>query len=70
MKRTDLIPRYIIACCVLHNMYSLNRDENRIPIPVEDNNMLVELDPLDVHNAARNEGILKRQNSTLLLNAV
>jgi len=41
MTRTDLIPRYIIGCCVLHNLYLLNNDEIDIPILIENHNMFV-----------------------------
>lgn len=30
MKRTDLIPSFIIACCVLHNICLNGLDENQI----------------------------------------
>ncbi|KYN03435.1 hypothetical protein ALC62_05719 [Cyphomyrmex costatus] len=66
MTRTDLIPRYIIACCVLHNICLLKRDEIKIPILIQDprNDMLEELHPLDVNNEDRNGGRLKRRNLT------
>lgn len=68
MRRTDLIPRYIIACCVLHNLCLLNNDEIDIPILIEDQrNMLQELHPLDVNADARHEGVVKRENLTRLL---
>jgi len=68
MKRMDLISRYIIACCVLHNLCLLNNDEINIPILIEDRHMLQELHPLDVNVDARHEGIVKRENLTDLLN--
>ncbi|CAL1682526.1 unnamed protein product [Lasius platythorax] len=36
MKRTDLIPKYIMACCVLHNICILKNDMIEIPLLVED----------------------------------
>ncbi|XP_012234639.2 uncharacterized protein [Linepithema humile] len=68
MTRTDLIPRYIIGCCVLHNLCLLRNDEIDIPILVENRYMLQELHPLDVNVNDRNEGIVKRENLTRLLN--
>jgi len=56
MKRIDLIPRYIIACCVLHNICLLIGDPQ--------NNMIEELRPLDVNDENYNEGLLKRENLT------
>jgi len=66
MKRIDLIPRYIIACCVLHNICLLRRDEIEAPILIGDpqNNMIEELRPLDVNDENYNEGLLKRENLT------
>ena len=66
MKRIDLIPRYIIACCVLHNICLLRRDKIEAPILIGDlqNNMIEELRPLDVNDEDYNEGILKRENLT------
>lgn len=66
MTRTDLIPRYIIACCVLHNICLLRRDEIEIPILIGDprNNMVEELRPLDVNVENHNGGLLKRENLT------
>jgi len=68
MTRTDLIPRYIIGCCVLHNLCLLNNDEIDIPILIKNHNMLQELHPLDVNVNDRNEGIVKREVLTRLLN--
>ncbi|KYM94119.1 hypothetical protein ALC62_15292 [Cyphomyrmex costatus] len=68
MTRTDFIPRYIIGCCVLHNLCLLRNDEIDVPILVENHNMLQELLPLDVNVNDRNEGIVKRENLTRLLN--
>jgi len=36
MKRIDLIPNYIMACCVLHNICLMKNDMIEIPIIVED----------------------------------
>lgn len=35
MKRTDLIPKYIVACCILHNICLIKDDYIDIPIIVE-----------------------------------
>lgn len=36
MRRIDLIPDYIMACCVLHNICLMKNDMIEIPIIVED----------------------------------
>lgn len=36
MTRTDLIPKYIIACCILHNICILQKDFIKIPIIVNE----------------------------------
>jgi len=38
MYRTDLIPKYIIACCILHNICLLKNDVINIPIIVNEHN--------------------------------
>lgn len=35
MKRIDLIPKYIMACCVLHNICIMRNDLIEIPVIVE-----------------------------------
>lgn len=37
MTRTDLIPKYIIACCILHNICLMKNDHMGIPIIVQEN---------------------------------
>lgn len=63
MKRTDLIPQYIIACCVLHNICILNEDIMDVPLLVEAN--------INEHNIAPNndnqEGVEKRTAITYML---
>lgn len=36
MRRIDVIPNYIMACCVLHNICLMRNDIIEIPIIVED----------------------------------
>lgn len=36
MRRIDLIPKYIIACCVLHNICILHEDIIDVPVIVEE----------------------------------
>lgn len=36
MQRTDLIPKYIIACCILHNICLLKNDIIDIPIIINE----------------------------------
>lgn len=35
MKRTDLIPKYIVACCILHNICLIKNDFMNIPVIVQ-----------------------------------
>ncbi|XP_024883801.1 putative nuclease HARBI1 [Temnothorax curvispinosus] len=58
MTRTDLIPYYIVSCCVLHNFCLLNNDAIEIPVIIPD--MLHEIEPLAVSNELKEEGNLKR----------
>src|SRR5436190_18983820 len=39
MRRTDLIPKYIIACCILHNICILQNDMINIPIIINEPNI-------------------------------
>ncbi|KAL4153924.1 hypothetical protein QTP88_001757 [Uroleucon formosanum] len=60
MKRVDIIPKYIIACCVLHNICSLKDDEfpdlHETP-PVDDN-----LQARGELVAINRQGAIKRDN--------
>lgn len=57
MQITDLIPKYITACCIMYNM-CLNNDIIDIPIIVNELNIMQEAEIKD--NAAYREGIEKR----------
>ena len=58
MTRTDLIPRYTVACCILHNICLLQNDMlNDIPLIV--NNTERAADP-DAGGIQNREGIEKR----------
>lgn len=37
MRRTDLIPKYVCACCILHNICLIRNDHIDIPIIVDIN---------------------------------
>ncbi|XP_036144342.1 putative nuclease HARBI1, partial [Monomorium pharaonis] len=39
MQRTDLIPKYIVACCILHNICLLKNDFVDIPIIINEQNV-------------------------------
>lgn len=39
MQRTDLIPKYLIACCILHNICLLKGDMIDIPIIIDESDM-------------------------------
>lgn len=65
MRRTDLIPKYIIACCILHNICLLQNDELDIPVIVNEPNIVQDAQILD--NDAHEEGIFKRNAIMYLL---
>lgn len=59
MRRTDLIPKYICACCILHNVCLIRDDLIDIPIIVQQNEPVQNA----IENAPqvlREEGIEKR----------
>lgn len=59
MRRTDLIPYYIVCACVLHNVCLKRNDTFEYPIIIPDTiDRIVE--PHDVANALKQEGIIKR----------
>jgi len=66
MRRIDLIPRYIIACCVLHNICILNEDFIDIPIIIEEN-----INEFDVVQHNENEqdvqGGLEKRNAIVYI---
>jgi len=57
MYRTDVIPKYIIVCCILHNICLLQKDMINIPVIVNEcnytNNSLedTQADGIDKRNA-------------------
>jgi len=58
MTRTDLIPKYIIACCILHNICLLHKDMIDIPIIVNVSQCVpLHQDDIDIQSR---EGIEKR----------
>ncbi|XP_025263413.1 protein ANTAGONIST OF LIKE HETEROCHROMATIN PROTEIN 1-like, partial [Camponotus floridanus] len=59
MTRTDLIPYYVVSCCVLHNICLLKNDAIEIPVVVPEmhNN---EMELLAITNELREEGNVKR----------
>lgn len=59
MSRVDLMAKYIVACCVIHNICTLRGDEIAvviIPPPPEDN----VIDDNVLHEARQNIGVHKR----------
>lgn len=56
MQRTDLIPKYIIACCILHNIWLLNNDVIDIPVIVNECNNVQQ----EIGENIQREGIEKR----------
>lgn len=67
MTRTDLIPFYIICCCILHNICLMNEDHFEIPIIIPDT-IDQEVEPLHVNNRVKQEDINKRNQVCALLN--
>jgi len=64
MRRTDLIPKYIIACCILHNICLLQNDMIDIPIIINEPNIAqLQLE----ENGEQREGIEKRNAIMYLL---
>lgn len=59
MKRIDLIPNYIMACCVLHNICLMRNDMIEIPIIVEDE-MQNNIDDLNLNVLLHTQGKEKR----------
>lgn len=60
MRRTDLIPKYICACCILHNICLIRNDYiDDIPIIVQPNEP-VQNEIENIPEIIREEGIEKR----------
>lgn len=59
MRRTDFIPKYICACCVLHNICLIRNDHIDIPLIVQPNEP-VQYVIENVPNGLREEGTEKR----------
>lgn len=57
MTKTNLIPYYIITCCILHNICLLQNDCIEIPIVPE---ILHKMEPLNITNILKEEGNIKR----------
>jgi len=64
MRRTNLIPKYIIACCILHNICLLQNDMIDIPIIINEPN-IAQLQLQE--NGEQREGIEKRNAIMYLL---
>lgn len=67
MRRTDLIPYYILCACILHNICLKLHDEFVFPIGLV-NNIQEDLGPLDVGDVEKQEGTLKRDRLKELIN--
>ena len=66
MRRTDLVPYYILCACILHNICLKRGDAFQFPIVLPENEE--DLEPLDVDNVDRVEGNNKRNYLTELIN--
>jgi len=67
MRRTDLIPKYIIVCCILHNICLLQNDMIDIPIIINEPNIAqLQLE----ENGEQREGIEKRNAIMYLFNEI
>lgn len=42
MRRTDFIPKYICACCILHNICLIHKDYFDIPVIVQPNEPILQ----------------------------
>ncbi|XP_039306037.1 protein ANTAGONIST OF LIKE HETEROCHROMATIN PROTEIN 1-like [Solenopsis invicta] len=60
MTRTDLIPKYIVACCILHNICLNRNDFLDIPVIVQQNEFAQNVNNGPVLQGLRQEGIEKR----------
>lgn len=67
MKRMDLIPQYIIACCVLHNICILHEDFIDDVVIVEPNNNPEIARAIEINDQDKQEGIQKRNALTYML---
>jgi len=58
MTRTDLIAKYVVACCILHNICLLHNDIMDIPLIVNE----IQFAPIHnvIHHENREQGIQKR----------
>ncbi|XP_067207746.1 putative nuclease HARBI1 isoform X1 [Linepithema humile] len=68
MKRTDLIPQYIITCCVLHNICILNNDLIDDVIIIERNNIPEIANDNEITVLDKERGVEKRNALTYMLN--
>lgn len=59
MRRTDLIPKYICACCILHNICLIRNDWIDIPIIVHTDEPM-QRNMENILQISREEGIDKR----------
>lgn len=64
MQRRDLIPKYIIVCCIMHNICLLQNDMIDIPLILNEPD-IVQPEVLD--DAAHREGVDKRNAIMYLL---
>lgn len=63
MKRTDLIPYYIVCVCVLHNICLKREDSFEYPIIIP-NTIDENAGPMEAPNNLKQEGIEKRRRIT------
>ncbi|CAH2090619.1 unnamed protein product [Euphydryas editha] len=66
-KRTDLIPYYVITCCILHNICILRDDLIEIPILVNHEIPAFDID-VEVNNAIKVAGMNKREQIKIFIN--
>lgn len=68
-KRTDLMPYYVIACCILHNICIMKDD--LIDIPVLVNHEIPAMDVyIEMNNAIKVAGMEKRERFKNFMNNV
>lgn len=60
MRRTDLIPKYVVACCILHNICLIHNGNIDVPIIVQPNGSERNIIENEIPHILREEGIQKR----------
>ncbi|XP_066585423.1 putative nuclease HARBI1 [Prorops nasuta] len=68
MTRTELIPKYVIACCILHNICIIKKDLINIPIIVDPPTCEEQLPNAHTLSQQKKDAITKRNNIMHFIN--